>query len=533
MYSDLGTPISSGVKVRCLLLCGSLDAPAKCLFQSFVQFNGNYGCPYCMNPGETVKTSERGHTHAYPFNKENLRTGHFALRTHDETHKLAKLATDSIITTGVDKPQKGVRGLSWFLFVPGFDIIRGVAIDYMHGTLLGVVKMLTNLWLDKQHHEQPWYIGKWAREVEKRYVNIRPPSCISRLPRSLVGNLCHLKASELRSFLLFYSLPCLYGLLPDNYFQHYLLLVEAIYILLQDSISMIDLSKASKLLKHFCIRIEELYGRRYETYNVHGLLHLVDRVNDLGPLWTHSCFCFEDFNGELRHLFHRTQHVELQIVLSICVQQKIPELIPLLPQHSSAFEFFEALTSKGRLSHKKEHACDNIFVIGAIIKHTLTVQHRQLVEKEIGEISDVYKFKRITIDGRIIHCKEYKPGMRRNNYTVQYHLPSGSQVGHGHILYFIKCYVKCPNPVFCSDEYPCKVATYRAIINSLIRDPNTVLSSDNITGASVPHIVPVSASANEIVAIPLQMISKICVHVDCGTNGISFVATFPNMFEKD
>lgn len=185
------------------------------------------------------------------------------------------------------------------------------------------------------------------------------------------------------------------------------------------------------------------------------------------------------------------------------------------------------------MSHKKEHACDNIFVIGAIIKHTLTVQHRQLVEKEIGEISDVYKFKRITIDGRIIHCKEYKPGMRRNNYTVQYHLPSGSQVGHGHILYFIKCYVKCPNPVFCSDECPCKVATYRAIINSLIRDPNTVLSSDNITGASVPHIVPVSASANEIVAIPLQMISKICVHVDCGTNGISFVATFPNMFEKD
>ena len=61
---------------------------------------------------------------------------------------------------------------------------------------------------------------------------------------------------------------------------------------------MSELTKASKLLKHFCIRIEELYGGRYETYNVYGLLHLVERVKDLGPLWTHSCFCFEDFNGD-------------------------------------------------------------------------------------------------------------------------------------------------------------------------------------------------------------------------------------------
>ena len=135
-------------------MCGSFDAPAKCLFQSFkiVQFS-SYGCPYCLHPGKTVKISERGHTHAYPFNKENLQTGHYEERTHDQMQKFAKLATESAINTGV-------KGLSWFLYVPGFNIIRGIAIDYMHGTLLGVVKMLVNLWLDKQHHEEPWHIGK-------------------------------------------------------------------------------------------------------------------------------------------------------------------------------------------------------------------------------------------------------------------------------------------------------------------------------------------------------------------------------------
>ena len=101
---------------------------------------------------------------------------------------------------------RGGKGLNWFLYVPGYNIIKGIAIDYMHGTLLGVVKMLVNLWLDKQHHEEPWYIGKWARELEKRYTSIKPPSCISRLPRSIIGNFGHLKASELRSFLLLTSL---------------------------------------------------------------------------------------------------------------------------------------------------------------------------------------------------------------------------------------------------------------------------------------------------------------------------------------
>ena len=134
-------------------------------------------------------------------------------------------------------------------------------------------------------------------------MKINPPSCITRLPRSLIANFGHLKAFELRTFLLFYSIPCLYGILPHGYVQHYILLVEAIYLLLPDSISPIDIRKASALLKHFCIRIKELNAARYETYNVRCLLHLTERVKDLGPLRTHSCFCFEDFNGELRSLF--------------------------------------------------------------------------------------------------------------------------------------------------------------------------------------------------------------------------------------
>ncbi|CAH3158193.1 unnamed protein product [Porites lobata] len=288
--------------LRCILLLGTFDAPAKCLFQEFCQFNAFYGCPYCLSPGKTVQTSSKGHTHAYPFDEANLRT----------------------------------------------------AIDYMHSTLLGVVKMLLTLWSDKTYKAEPWSVCKRMKEIEERYLKISPPSCITRLPRSLIANFGHLKASEVLSAL------------PSP--------LEAIYLLLQDSISPNDIVKASALIKHFCIRIKELYAARYETFNVHCLLHMTERVRDLGPLWTHSCFCFEDFNGELRSLFHGTQSVEEQIVTAVSVQQRIPELVPLLESNS------------------------NCSIVGNLQNYVFTAVERAVVESLIGPVQEVYQFFRLLIE---------------------------------------------------------------------------------------------------------------------------------------
>ena len=51
-------------------------------------------------------------------------------------------------------------------------------------------------------------------------------------------------------------------------------------------------------------RFVNLYvGERYMSANVHGLLHLPQCVQKLGPLWYHSCFQFESANGELLGVF--------------------------------------------------------------------------------------------------------------------------------------------------------------------------------------------------------------------------------------
>ena len=60
-----------------------------------------------------------------------------------------------------------------------------------------------------------------------------------------------------------------------------------------------------------------LTGPHFMTYNVHQLLHLRDSLEDLGLLWSHSCFLFEDLNGDFRDLFHGTQNIDEQVMLSL------------------------------------------------------------------------------------------------------------------------------------------------------------------------------------------------------------------------
>ena len=302
--------------VKAILLSGVFDAPAKCGVQNFTQYSGFYGCPYCLEKGETCWISERGHKIIYPFNLDSD-TGHSTERTHNQTLEFGKAAQTETAKSGKPFSYFGVKGLTWIMYFPRFNVIKGMAIDYMHAILLGVVKMLTTLWFDKAYKKFPWCIADKASIIDQQIKCINMPNCISRLPRSITEDLSNWKASEYRSFLLFYSVPVLWRTLPDEYFQHYLLLVHAIYLLLQESISPSDILTATKLLKQFYLQIRSLYGARYQTFNVHNVIHIVQCVVDLGNLWANCCFFYEDYNGDLRNLFHGTQHIDIQIVTAI------------------------------------------------------------------------------------------------------------------------------------------------------------------------------------------------------------------------
>ena len=67
-------------------------------------------------------------------------------------------------------------------------------------------------------------------------------------------------AHELKTWLLHYSPVVLHSFLPEDYYQHHLLLVEGIFLLLKDVVTKDDISQSGKLLHHYCFLFSALYG---------------------------------------------------------------------------------------------------------------------------------------------------------------------------------------------------------------------------------------------------------------------------------
>jgi len=69
-------------------------------------------------------------------------------RTHQFVLDNLDKIRDGILDPNKRNETKGVLSASPFLSLVKFDLIKGFPYDYMHGTLLGVVKRLTTCILD-------------------------------------------------------------------------------------------------------------------------------------------------------------------------------------------------------------------------------------------------------------------------------------------------------------------------------------------------------------------------------------------------
>lgn len=92
--------------------------------------------------------------------------------------------------------------------------------------------------------------------IDQQLLAIKPPVELTRVPCS-VKEWKHLKASEWKSFLLFYAIPVLSGILSKKYLNHPFLLVFGIYTLLQENIQIVDIDNAEKALKIFFMEFEK------------------------------------------------------------------------------------------------------------------------------------------------------------------------------------------------------------------------------------------------------------------------------------
>lgn len=173
------------------LLLGVFDLPAKAMALNFIQFNGRFGCAYCLDKGTY--------------------TNHRMLYLPGDSHTHRK--NGDLIKWAVEAEQKGqpvfgVQGTS--ILSPYINILKAVPVDYMHAVLEGVTKSLFRQWFDSQNHGKPFYLGRKVKEIDRFLLRIRPPHDFRRTPRSVQASK-YWKASE-------YSVRG-YSFTPFQYFR--------------------------------------------------------------------------------------------------------------------------------------------------------------------------------------------------------------------------------------------------------------------------------------------------------------------------
>jgi hypothetical protein len=221
-------------------------------------------------------------------------------------------------------------------------------------------------------------------------------------------------ASELRSWLLYYSLPLLLRYLPALYFHHYALLVCAIHILLQDTLSEEDISAAECALTDFLSLLPSLYGDKGCTANAHSLSHIPKYVRMWGPLWTHSAFGFESKNGHIKNMFHSKSKVTEQLTFAADVAQTLNLVQTQLEKKESAASLnFIAKMSGCAPRGNMRKLIDHVYAIGKTNFMPLSRSESIVIGME-----SVPVFTRACCNGVIYHSKQHYHSQGKRNNTV-------------------------------------------------------------------------------------------------------------------
>ena len=212
------------------------------------------------------------------------------------------------------------------------------------------------------------------------------------------------------------------GIIPDVYYDHFMLFSEALFTLCLTNITQSQITYAEKLLLHFCIKFLNLYCERYQTANLHSLLHMAEDVRNLGPLWTHSTFPFESLNGELLKLFHGTQNIVFQIVSAVNISRALPILSKTLVQGSDPHHFYTKLTSSSNPQNEIEMET-SVFAVGKVTTREISADVFEALSNLLGahpELLVCNTFFRCKIDNGMYHSLGYERVYSRNSYTLQY-----------------------------------------------------------------------------------------------------------------
>ena len=254
------------------------DAPARSFIKNVNTHNAYYGCERCHRRG-----SWRGRV-IYPIkdDKELYTDESFKNRVFQKHHR-----------NNVETPLERL----------GIGMISQIPLDYMHLCCLGTMKKLLQVWVSGP---LPHRLG--PRTI-RSFINLG----FARKPRG-VDELCHWKATEFRTFLLYLGPMALRKVLSKEKYSHFLLFHTAMYILISPCEDKRWINCAEGLLRKFVQQVPELYYKELLVYNMHSLLHLANEVRFHGPLDSFSAFPFENYMQNLKRMIRSNSNHLSQVV---------------------------------------------------------------------------------------------------------------------------------------------------------------------------------------------------------------------------
>lgn len=222
-----------------------------------------------------------------------------------------------------------------------FDIANAMSPDYMHSVLLGVVIQHTNILLTSFGKE--YYIGNpnQLEAINDNLLTFKPPTCVTRSPQDINERELW-KASEWRSWLIFYSVICIKEILPRKYLNHLALFAEAFNILLSEKMTYDEVRTAGTLLIQYVTLYQEYFGKDPMTYNIHLILHMERSVLNLGPLRCQNTFNFENENHFVLKMKKSTSQIGLQIARRYLFQKSLPSLQKKMKYQTGLKKFVSA-----------------------------------------------------------------------------------------------------------------------------------------------------------------------------------------------
>ena len=480
---------NTAITVRGVLLMGVCDLPAKYECLNFIQYNGDHGCAACLLKGETVTLESGGKVHVYPYTDE------LTLRTTQESIAHANRATPN-------NPVFGVKGPTMFSrLMP--DFIRGMGIDRMHGGDGGVLKRMMSLFFDVEFRNAPFSLYNVIDVINNRLATIKPPHFIHRMPRTVL-DLCHWKASELKHFLFYYSIPIFEGIMRIDFYEHYLRFVLALAILSSEEITEQMLYTANDLLRRFVREFQDIYGIRYCTINVHQLLHYVDCVKNLGPLWVYTCYEYENLNGQFLKLIHGTRRIDTQIARS---QNQFLKIIGFIEnvQDERIREFCLQRKKQVKILEQVHPHCYSVGVY-KILEDIPDVVRNALTDRGIGfDDFTVWNYYRLLKNNKLYISDMYGREKKTSSSTVLFFDEGFKQFGF--IYTFVKlsrcnCLVQ---PCHCESEH-------YAIIKKI--ECNSVfIGVGNETVYSSADFLYKCHELDNFKAAPIQTLSTTCIYM--------------------